>query len=257
VTRVLAVAAVLCWAAFSLLWLRQRATRNATAVDAAWAVGIGLMTAALAWASPGNAARRGALALLVNLWAFRLGGHLFFDRVMKGIEDSRYARFRQEWSQPFWYGFYMVQAALVFLLPLTFLAAFRNPHPFPAVGDVAGAALWALCLAGESVADRQLARFRADPINKGKTCRSGLWRYSRHPNYFFEWLLWMSYVPLSWGAPTFLVSFAGPVLLLVFLTKVSGIPPTEAQALLTRGDDYRAYQRETSAFFPWFSRRGQ
>jgi steroid 5-alpha reductase family enzyme len=104
------------------------------------------------------------------------------------------------------------------------------------------------------LADRQLTRFRADPANKRKTCRRGLWRYSRHPNYFFEWLLWTSYVPLSWGSPIFALSLLGPGLLFLFLTRVSGIPPTEAQALASRGDDYRAYQRTTSAFFPWFPR---
>ena len=107
---------------------------------------------------------------------------------------------------------------------------------------------------GEGVADAQLERFRSDPAQRGKTCRSGWWRYSRHPNYFFEWIIWLAFVPMAWGSPRFAASLAGPALMFLFLTRVSGVPPAEAQALRSRGDDYRDYQRTTSAFFPWFPR---
>ncbi|MBV8853549.1 MAG: DUF1295 domain-containing protein, partial [Sinobacteraceae bacterium] len=100
-----------------------------------------------------------------------------------------------------------------------------------------------------------LARFRANPAHRGKTCRAGLWRYSRHPNYFFEWLHWFSYVAFAVGAPLGWLALAGPLLMYVFLRYVSGIPYTEAQALRTRGDDYRDYQRRTSMLFPWPPRR--
>lgn len=243
-------------AVFTALWLRQRKTRNATAVDAAWALGVGAQTALLAAVSDGDAPRRIVLAGLVAVWSLRLAGHLYVDRVRTGIEDGRYARFRREWSPGAFYGFYMAQAALVFLLPLTFRAAFQNPAPFPTALDVLGGAVWAAALLGESLADRQLARFRSDPANRGKTCREGLWRYSRHPNYFFEWMLWMGYLPFSLGAPGGWAALAGPLLLLFLLLKVSGVPPTEAQALASRGDDYRDYQRTTSVFVPWFPRPG-
>ncbi|MGH8164637.1 MAG: DUF1295 domain-containing protein, partial [Rhodanobacteraceae bacterium] len=109
-----------------------------------------------------------------------------------------------------------------------------------------------LSVFGETIADRQLARFRANPANDGKTCREGLWRYSRHPNYFFEWLHWFAYVALAIGSPLWWLALAGPVVMFVFLRFISGIPYTEAQALRTRGDDYRAYQHDTSMLFPWF-----
>lgn len=252
----LGIAAVSIWAVFTFLWIRQRQTRNATSVDAAWALGIGLQTAYLAWSAEGLPLRRALIGGLVGIWSLRLAGHLYFDRVRTGVEDGRYARFRREWSPAVFYLFYMVQGLLVFLLPLTFRAALGSPAPFPSRWDAIGLGLWTLALFGESLADRQLARFRADPANKGKTCRVGLWRFSRHPNYFFEWLLWCAYVPMSLGAPGGGWSLAGPLLLLVLLTRVSGIPPTEAQALASRGDDYRDYQRTTSAFVPWFPRRG-
>ena len=107
-----------------------------------------------------------------------------------------------------------------------------------------------------SFASALRAAFREDPGNRGKTCRNGLWAWSRHPNYFFEWLHWFTYVLLAVGSHTFLLSLAGPVVMLVFLDRVSGIPWTEAQALRSRGEDYRRYQQEVSAFFPWPPRRG-
>jgi steroid 5-alpha reductase family enzyme len=118
-----------------------------------------------------------------------------------------------------------------------------------------GVALWLVAVVGESVADRELAAHRADPSRRGATCRSGLWRYSRHPNYFFEWLHWWTYVIIAAGAPWWWVALAGPAVMTFFLFKVTGIPATEAQALATRGDDYRDYQRTTSVFVPWFPKR--
>ena len=110
--------------------------------------------------------------------------------------------------------------------------------------------VWLLAVGGESLADRQLAKFRGDPASRGRTCRVGLWAWSRHPNYFFEWLHWFAYALLAVGTPWFWVSLGGPILMFAFLYRVSGIPWTEAQSLRSRGDDYRRYQQEVSAFFP-------
>jgi steroid 5-alpha reductase family enzyme len=112
--------------------------------------------------------------------------------------------------------------------------------------------IWAVAVGGETLADRQLAAWRAAPANDGRTCRSGLWRYSRHPNYFFEWLHWWTYIPLAWGSPWWWLTLLGQALMLFTLFKVTGIPHTERQALASRGEDYRAYQRSTSVFIPWF-----
>jgi steroid 5-alpha reductase family enzyme len=100
-----------------------------------------------------------------------------------------------------------------------------------------------------------LAQYRGDPVNRGKTCRLGLWKYSRHPNYFFEWLYWWVYVLIAWTAPLGWISLLAPGLMLFFLLKVTGIPATEAQAVRSRGDDYRDYQRTTSMFIPWFPQK--
>ena len=118
------------------------------------------------------------------------------------------------------------------------------------IATLAAVIVWFSSIAGEWIADRQLSKFRAHPSNRGKTCRVGLWSWSRHPNYFFEWLHWFSYVLLAIASPYFWWSWIGPVLMLAFLYRVSGIPWTEAQSLRSRGDDYRRYQDEVSAFVP-------
>jgi len=119
---------------------------------------------------------------------------------------------------------------------------------------VAGVLVWVIAVAGEALADAQLARYRSVPANRGRTCRVGLWRASRHPNYFFEWLHWWSYVLLATGSPLWWATLIGPALMLYVLLKVTGIPATEAQAVLSR-PDYAEYQRTTSAFIPWFPKR--
>jgi len=137
------------------------------------------------------------------------------------------------------------------LFALPFLAVAGNPIAVTS-WLLAGVAIWLLSVIGESIADRQLARFRADPTNRGRTCRQGLWRYSRHPNYFFEWLQWFAYVCLAVGSPIGWLAWSGPLTMYVFLRWISGVPYTETQALRSRGDDYRAYQRSTPLLFPWF-----
>jgi steroid 5-alpha reductase family enzyme len=104
------------------------------------------------------------------------------------------------------------------------------------------------------VADSQLQSFKSNPANRSATCRVGLWRYSRHPNYFFEWLIWVAFAVFAMGSPYGYVAAFAPLLMLFFLFRVTGIPATEAQALRSKGDDYRQYQRTTSAFVPWFPR---
>ena len=123
------------------------------------------------------------------------------------------------------------------------------------VWDYLGAGVLVGSIIGETVADRQLQRFRSDPANRGTTCRTGLWRTSRHPNYFFEWIHWCAYVLMAVGSPWWILTWIGPILMLFFLFKVTGIPATETQALKSRGEDYRRYQESTSVFVPWFPKK--
>jgi steroid 5-alpha reductase family enzyme len=247
------------WAAaaswLGLLWLWQKRRGDAGIADVGWASGVGLLALWYAWAADGLPGRRLLVAALSGLWAARLAWYLLSDRVLKGPEDGRYQRLRETWGERFqarMLVFFQGQALLAVLFSLPPLIAMGAVRPRLDLLDAAGALLWLAAVGGEVLADRQLAAHRADPANRGRTCRRGLWRYSRHPNYFFEWLHWWAYALIAWGAPCFWVTAAAPFVMLVFVLFISGIPPTEARALASRGEDYRRYQRSTSAFFPWF-----
>jgi steroid 5-alpha reductase family enzyme len=137
---------------------------------------------------------------------------------------------------------------LVLSAPL--LLASRNANPTLHPLEIAGVALRAVGLVGESIADRQLAAFRRDPANKGQVCDVGLWRYSRHPNYFFEWTIWVGYAAFALASPLGALALASPALMLHFLINVTGVRATEAQALRSKGEKYRRYQERTSMFVP-------
>ena len=250
------------WAAASVAmlaaWLIQRRTRNIGIVDAIWAACMGASALFYAWVGSGGLVSRLAVAMLGGLWSFRLCLHIL-ARVLGEPEDGRYRYLREHWrgDQRKIFGFFQAQALVIALFSLPFYAVAENPRDALSIWCVAGLAVWTISVAGESIADAQLSRFRKNAQNRGKTCRAGLWRYSRHPNYFFEWLHWFSYVLLSVGTPfpAWLLSWLGPILMLASLCWISGIPFTEAQALRSRGDDYRDYQRSTSMLMPWFPKR--
>jgi len=240
------------------VWWICRRLNNAGFVDAAWAYGFALVVWIFAAGGEGAPWRRDLLALLVTIWSLRLGTHLLFRVTRRHPEeDPRYRELREIFPKRPWFmffGFFQLQAVLIGLLVVPFAIACSNPLPVASGWEIAGAALWVIAFLGEIVADAQLAAFRKKPENLGKVCQTGLWRYSRHPNYFFEWLLWMSYFLFAVGMPGGWITIYGPLLMLLFLTKVTGIPPAEAQALKSRGDAYRDYQRRTSAFVPWLPR---
>ncbi|AXK71177.1 DUF1295 domain-containing protein [Lysobacter sp. TY2-98] len=250
-------ALLIVWAgaavAQTFAWRWQQRRRDAGIVDVVWAGGVGASAVVLAVLGDGALAPRIALALFGGTWGFRLATHLW-RRVRGEHEDGRYAALRAGWGDhgARWFAVFQAQALLVVIFALPFVAVARTPIT-PAWPILLAAMItWLLAVGGEAVADAQLARFRADPRNRGRTLRTGLWKYSRHPNYFFEWLHWFTYVLLAVGSPIAWLAWAGPITMYVFLRWLSGIPHTERQALRTRGDDYRAYQRSTPMLFPWF-----
>lgn len=153
------------------------------------------------------------------------------------------------------FGFFQLQATWAVLFALPMLGASLNPRPISWL-DGLGAFVFALAIALEWLADHQLALFKADPANKGKVCRIGLWSWSRHPNYFFEWTHWFAYLILAIGSSGVWLSIGGVVVMYLFLTRVTGIPPTEQRAVESRGDAYRDYQSSVSAFFPLPPKKG-
>jgi len=244
------------WMAF--LYAIGRKMRNAGIVDFGWSLGIPILAVLFAILLPGWGPRRWLAAVPVSLWGLRLGLYLLLTRVLGHPEEGRYVQLRQEWGEKAeikLFFFFQFQGLLDLFFALPFLLMSANPaaafHPL----EWAGAAMWLLGWIGEVAADLQLHRFKAHPANRGKTCRAGLWRYSRHPNYFFEVLLWGGLALMATPSPFGPLSWLVPALLLFFLFRVTGIPATEAQALRTRGADYADYIRTTSPFIPWFPRR--
>ena len=234
-------------------WLWQRRHRNAGIVDVLWCAGLGIAAVLTGATGDGALLPRMLLVALGVAWSTRLGLHIW-RRVRGEEEDGRYRQLRAHWHdhQGKFYAFFLFQAVLVVLFALPFVAVARNPAEGVTPALLLGLAIWLAAVIGEAAADGQLAQFRRDPANRGRTCRAGLWRYSRHPNYFFEWLHWFAYVALAHGSPIALLAWCGPVIMYIFLRWISGIPFTEAQALRSRGDDYRAYQRDTPMLIPRF-----
>jgi len=242
-------------AVMTLGWAWQQRHRNAGIVDVLWSLGLAASAVANGILGDGALVPRAIVAALGGVWGARLALHLW-HRVRGEAEDGRYRALRAHWGDnPFkWFGLFQFQALLIALFSIPFAASATNPGTHTLWATI-GVGVWLISVGGESLADQQLARFRAVPTHRGRTCRAGLWRYSRHPNYFFEWLHWFSYVALAVGAPCFWFSLTGPVLMYVFLRFISGVPYTEAQALRSRGDEYRAYQRSTSVLIPWWPRQ--
>ncbi|MBN2474633.1 MAG: DUF1295 domain-containing protein [Pirellulales bacterium] len=245
-------------ALMTLLWFVQRRTGNAGIVDVGWAAGVGMLGVLYAATSHGYGPRRVLVAVLIGFWSVRLAIYLLFDRVLGRPEEGRYRALRAGWGPAagrrlFFFFQTQALAALFFALPVLIVA--HHPVDCWTAWDLAGALIWCISVGNTVLADRQLAQFKRRPESRGKTCREGWWRYSRHPNYFFEWLHWWSYSALAVGSPYGWAALLAPAAMLYFLLKVTGIPPTEAQALASRGDDYRQYQRTTSAFIPWYPKK--
>jgi steroid 5-alpha reductase family enzyme len=254
------VAVVLAFVAlvlvFTVVWAWQLKTGNAGMVDPVWAYSLGGVAVLYAVLGTGDPLARVLSAAGGLVWGMRLGTHLWRRNHGKP-EDARYRSLREEWGaaakrRMFW--FFQLQAVMAMLLSIAFfIPAYRESAP-AAGWIVVATAIWIVAVTGEALADRQLARFKADPANHGTVCRLGLWRYSRHPNYFFECVHWLAYLALSIGAPWAWLALAPPLLMAWLLLKLSGIPLAEAQSARTR-PGYAEYQRTTSALIPWPPRR--
>lgn len=240
-------------------WLVQAQVGNAGWADVFWTFGTGAMAVGCALAPlddfPADALRQGLVAVLAAAWALRLGTHVA-RRVASGAEDARYAQMRAEAGPHFqraMFGLMIVQAPATTILCISVIVAAHAPGD-PGVAELIALLILAVAIGGEAVADAQLNRFKAADPAPGRINDQGLWSWSRHPNYFFEWIGWLAYPVLASGfglsSPWFWASFAAPVLMYLLLTRVSGVPPLERSMLASRGEAFRAYQARTSVFFP-------
>ncbi len=236
-----------------VLWAIQYKTENAGTVDVAWSfltplVGVWLILAD----DIENGIRQYLIIAFALFWGFRLGAFLY-QRVMNEVEDGRY-RYLREYcgnrAHLVMFVFFQMQATWTILFALPFWAASRNDSTGLELLDITGIVIWLIAMAGETISDRQLHKFRMNIVNKGMVCNLGLWRYSRHPNYFFEWLQWWAFVLIGYGSDYWWLTWLGLVVVYVFITRITGVPYTEQQSIRSRGDAYREYQKTTSMFFP-------
>lgn len=238
-------------------WVIQQRTGNSGWVDTIWTFSLGLVGAGSAlWPIAGAApnARQWLVAALVAIWSIRLGSHIALRSA--GIhDDPRYAEYSRQWGADAPRKmFIFLQNQALGTVPLVFaiFVAARYPSEALRLQDWLGVLILLIGIVGEAVADAQLKRFRSDPANKGKVCDIGLWKLSRHPNYFFEWFGWLAYpvIAISADYPWGFFSLLAPIFMYWILVYVTGIPPLEEQMQRSRGDAYRAYQARTSKFFP-------
>jgi steroid 5-alpha reductase family enzyme len=241
-------------------WLAWRATRNSGWVDATWTFGLGAVGCIGALGpsllSGSWTVRQVLVAALIVFWSLRLGLHIA-QRTARISDDPRYAKLLQGWGsdasqQMYW--LVQKQALVSIPLALSVILAAWNPAPGLRVQDFLAVLVLIVAIVGEGVADAELRRFRADPANRNRVCDAGLWGWSRHPNYFFEWFGWLAYplfaIDLTGAYPWGWIAIAGPLCMYWLLVHVSGIPPLEEHMLERRPDAFRAYQARTNAFFP-------
>ncbi len=234
-----------------LLWLVSLRNRDVSIVDIFWGLGVAGVVDIAAWLGQSGGARTSAVLFLVNLWGLRLAAHIWARH--KG-EDHRYAAMRQKFGKKWWWlsliQVFLLQAILIWFVPAPLVAAVLYARMPMGVLDYAGIVVAAAALMFESLADFQLAAFRADPGSQGKVMDRGLWGWSRHPNYFGEALMWWGYFAIGFGASHQWWLVLSPVLITFLLLQVSGVTLME-EKMDERRPGYAEYKRRVSAFVPW------
>lgn len=250
----LALGALLSGALFVLVWLVSLRARDVSLVDRLWGPGFALLGIAYLLQSPNP--RAALVALLVTVWGLRLGWHIH-RRNQGHAEDPRYAAMRAQSPRTFpWTSLvtvFALQAALQWIVALPLWAVARPGAGALGALDAAGLALWVAGFAFESIGDAQLRAFKRDPANRGRLMTTGLWAWTRHPNYFGDACLWWGFGVFAIAARAPVWVLAGPLLMTVLLTSVSGV--TMLEASMKRREGWDDYASRTSAFFPLPPRR--
>jgi steroid 5-alpha reductase family enzyme len=235
-------------------WLVSLYKKNVTIVDSLWGLGF-IFIAWLTWfQTDGYWGRKLLLAGLTTIWGLRLAVYLTWRNHGKG-EDPRYAKWRQSSGRRFWwislFKVFLLQALFLWAIALSVQAGQTSRHPAHlGVLDLVGTGLWLIGFAFEALGDWQLARFKSIPANRGKVMNLGLWRYTRHPNYFGECLIWWGLFIIALSDPRFWWTALSPVIITTVLLKMTGIALTE-KVIVEKRPEYREYQDSTPAFFPW------
>ncbi len=233
-------------------WLYQLKTSRAEIVDIAWTFLVGATGLLSAAVLDGEENRRILLAIISATWSIRLGYHLIKDRFFAKSEDGRYANLRGSWGKYQHHKFLVFFMLQAFLIPLFATASIAVASNRAALGyvDIIAVAVIVIAVIGESVADKQLIKFKQKFAGQKKICDIGLWRYSRHPNYFFEWLHWLSYPLLAYSGEYWWLAWLAPVVMYFLLRYVTGVMPLEARMKQNYGDAFHEYASRVSEFWP-------
>jgi steroid 5-alpha reductase family enzyme len=240
-----------------LIWIASLARRDASIVDVFWGPGFALVACVYAALADGWPPRKMLALALVSLWGLRLAVHISWRSRGMG-EDYRYVEMRERHGERFWwvslFTVFLLQGVLLWVISAPLLQVIRASEPTGWTEfDLAALILFFIGFLFEAVGDLQLARFRSDPRNRGKVLRSGLWRYTRHPNYFGDAVVWWSFFLLALGTPGSLWTVYSPLMMTFLLLNVSGVGLLEKKLNRTRSE-YADYVAETNAFLPWFPR---
>ncbi|KIH76717.1 steroid 5-alpha reductase [Geoalkalibacter ferrihydriticus DSM 17813] len=249
---------MLLLAFMTLVFLLALRLKDNSIVDVAY----GLAFVLVGWSSYliyGSGHGRQLLMLgLVTLWGLRLAGHIRLRKRGEAGEDFRYRQWRREWGKTFvWRSFlqiFMLQGGVVFVVGLPLMLVISQPGGPLGLLDLLGVGIWLFGFGFETLGDWQLLRFKQNPANKGRIIQSGLWRFTRHPNYFGEATLWWGIWLIALGAPYGAIAILSPLLIDFLLLKVSGIPMLETK--YREHPEFAAYRQRTNAFFPWPPKAG-
>jgi len=240
------------------LWIISLIIKDSSIVDIFWGLGFIVITGLTFALGGGFASRKLLVLILVVIWGLRLAIHIGRRNIGKG-EDKRYQAFRRSGGANYWWISFLqvfaLQGALMLLIAVPLIAAQVSPEAAQITTlDVLGASLWLVGFSFEAIGDWQLVRFKADPANKGKVMNTGLWRYTRHPNYFGEAVLWWGYFMIALTTPIGIWTVISPLVMTFLLVRVSGVALLE-KSMANRGPEYQAYLKTTSAFIPMPPRR--
>jgi steroid 5-alpha reductase family enzyme len=241
-----------------VLWLVSLASRDASIVDRFWGLGFVLLAAWYASHGGGWPIRSWLLLGLTSVWGFRLSIHIH-RRDRGKPEDPRYARWRENGGASYWWTslwkVFLAQALILWTVSAPLLAGLSGGSPENlTVADFVGSLMWLIGFAFEAVGDAQLAAFRGDPTNAGNVLSTGLWRYTRHPNYFGDALIWWGLFVIATSVPGGVWTVFSPILMTLLLVRISGVAPLEKSLRKTR-TGYADYAAQTSAFIPRSPRR--
>lgn len=259
ILQLLGTSLILVMGMMIVLWAIYMVQKFASILDIGWALGFVFCGIVYFSMGEGYWMRRGLITFMVLVWGLRLAWHLLRRFIVSPEEDPRYQEIKKLWNSKKpdrqFLLFAIIQGLLVVLLSLPFLLANINRSTDLSLWEPLGFLFWLVGLLGESLADWQLWQFKKDPTNRDKVCQMGLWHYSRHPNYFFECVIWIGFFLFALGSPWGWLTIYCPLVIFYLILKVTGIPLAEAQALRTKGDEYREYQRTTNMFIPWFKEK--